>query len=50
MFPTEIFRLRVTWRIGLKIAQRAGEIVEIQYLDRMSGHSPDEEDRNFGNG
>lgn len=45
--PTELFCLRVTYRIGLKIAKTQSLEFEIQYLDRMSDIDPDTEDRGF---
>jgi Domain of unknown function (DUF3854) len=45
--PTELFCLRVTYRIGLKIAKTQGLEFEIQYLDRMADFDPDTEDRGF---
>jgi Domain of unknown function (DUF3854) len=45
--PTELFCLRVTYRIGLKIAQNNGLIATAQYLERMVGKDPTAEDRDF---
>ena len=44
---TELFCLRVTYRIGLLIAKTQSLEFEIQYLDRMAGVDPDAEDREF---
>ena len=44
---TELFCLRVTYRIGLSIAKTQGLEFEIQYLDRMADVDPDTEDREF---
>jgi hypothetical protein len=43
--PTEIFALRVSYRIGLKIAKKHG--LEDDYLARLSNNSLDSEDREF---
>jgi hypothetical protein len=45
--PTELFCLRVTYRIGLSIAKTQSLEFEIQYLDRMADVDPDTEDRGF---
>jgi Domain of unknown function (DUF3854) len=45
--PTELFCLRVTYRIGLKISKTQSLEAEIQYLDRMVDVDPDTEDRGF---
>jgi hypothetical protein len=45
--PTELFCLRVTYRIGLKISKTQSLDAEIQYLDRMVDVDPDTEDRDF---
>lgn len=44
---TELFCLRVTYRIGLKIAKTQGVLAEAQYLDRMVDADPASEDRDF---
>jgi Domain of unknown function (DUF3854) len=44
---TELFCLRVTYRVGLKIAKTQGLEIEIQYLSRMVGIDPTVEDVNF---
>lgn len=46
---TELFCLRVTYRLGLKIAKTQGFIMEAQYLDRMVDVDPASEDRGFWN-
>ena len=45
--PTELFCLRVTYRIGLSIAKTQNLEAEIEYLDRMADVDPDTEDREF---
>lgn len=46
-FPTELFCLRVTWAIGLKIAKTQGVETESEYLDRMGDNDLTTEDENF---
>ena len=46
-FPVELFCLRVTYRIGLKIAKTQGILAESQYLDRMVDVDSSDEDRDF---
>ena len=46
-FPTELFCLRVTYRIGLKIAKTQSILAESEYLDRMGDADPSAEDRDF---
>ena len=43
--PTEIFALRITYRIGLKIAEKQG--LKDDYLDHLGDNSLDSEDRDF---
>ena len=43
--PTELFCLRVTWEIGLKIAIKSG--LESEYIERMGVANPKSEDRDF---
>lgn len=43
--PTEIFALRVSYRIGLKIAEKQG--LKDDYLARLGDNSLDSEDRDF---
>jgi hypothetical protein len=43
--PTEIFALRISYRIGLKIAKKHG--LEDAYLARLGDNSLDSEDREF---
>jgi hypothetical protein len=45
--PRELFCLRVTYRIGLKIAKNQGLEAEVKYLDRMGDVDPADEDRGF---
>lgn len=45
--PTELFCLRLTYRIGLSIATAQGLEYEIQYRDRMADADPDTEDTGF---
>lgn len=45
--PTELFCLRVTYQIGLKIARNNGLIAYTQYLQRMVDINPAAEDRDF---
>ena len=45
--PTELFCLRVTYRIGLKIAKNNGLAAEAKYLDRMADINPTDEDLGF---
>jgi Domain of unknown function (DUF3854) len=45
--PTELFCLRVTYRIGLKIAKNRGILAETEYLARMVDVDPASEDRGF---
>ena len=46
-FPTELFCLRATYRIGLKIAKTQSILAESEYLDRMGDVDPSTEDRDF---
>ena len=46
-FPTELFCLRVTYRIGLKIAKTQSILAESEYLDRMGDVDLSAEDRDF---
>lgn len=46
-FPTELFCLRVTYRIGLEIAKTQSILAESEYLDRMGDVDPSAEDRDF---
>ena len=43
--PTEIFALRVSYRIGLKIAEKQG--LKDDYLEHLGDNSLDSEDRDF---
>ena len=45
--PTELFCLRVTYQIGLKIAKNQGILAEAEYLARMVDVDPASEDRDF---
>jgi Domain of unknown function (DUF3854) len=45
--PTELFCLRVTYQIGLKIAKNNGLGTEAKYLDRMVNINPADEDQGF---
>lgn len=45
--PTELFCLRVTYRIGLEIARQQGSGAEAEYLDRMGDSDSSDEDRYF---
>ena len=45
--PTEVFCLRITYRIGLKIAKQQGLAAEAAYRDRMGDVDPAAEDCDF---
>lgn len=45
--PTELFLLRVTYRIGLKAAKQSGLQAEAKYLERMGSIDPSDEDLTF---
>lgn len=45
--PTELFCLRVTYRIGLKAVRQSSPVAEAQYLERMGNIDPAAEDLTF---